>query len=265
MKHFDIVERIFDHQSFTYDRYLDYKLHDPGTHRCEIHTEAQPKIDERLFSAEQYFEFIVSRSKIGFCGFYCTYFGQGNILNRRVKFARDWIARNSWNSSSKRNDKLKDGSKVSTVVESQLQDHPRNVSSPLPWYIDRVADNEMSKTTVPIAASKTALTASATLAAVVDLCHAKPPPNPVLGSVNAIAQPWDEVLPSNEALLESNDMSTFETEALVANDVANSEAAETAVNSSSTREDELTRVNALKKHPYNYHMKQGPKSGLIWN
>ena len=25
------------------------------------------------------------------------------------------------------------------------------------------------------------------------------------------------------------------------------------------------RVNALKKHPYNYHMKQRPSSGLIWN
>ncbi len=110
-----------------------------------------------------------------------------------------------------------------------------------------------------------ALTESATLAAVVGLCHAKPPPNPVLGSVNEIAQPWDEVLPSNEALLESNDMSTFENEALVADNAANSQVAETAINSSSTTEDELTRVNALKKHPYNYHMKQRPNSGLIWN
>jgi len=37
------------------------------------------------------------------------------------------------------------------------------------------------------------------------------------------------------------------------------------INNNSVKEDELTRVNSLKKHPYNYHMKQRPKSGLIWN
>ena len=110
-----------------------------------------------------------------------------------------------------------------------------------------------------------ALTESATLAAVVGLCHAKPPPNQVLGSVNEIVQPWDEVLPSNEVFLESNDMSTFQNEALLADNVANSQVRETAINNSSTMEDQFTRVNALKKHPYNYHMKQRPSSGLIWN
>ncbi len=265
MKHFDIVERMFDHQSFLYDSYKDYKLHDPGTHQCEIHTAALPQIDKRLFSAKQYFELIVSRCKIGYCQFYLTYFGQGNILNRRVKFARDWIARKRLKNLSKINDNLKDGSKLSMVVEPQLQDHSRNVSSPLPWYIDRVGDIETSKTTVPIAASKTLLTESATLAAVVGLCHAKPPPNQVLGSVNEIAQTWDEVLPSNEVLLESNDMSKFENKALVAENAANSEVRETAINNSSTMEDQLTRVNALKNHPYNYHMKLRPSSGLIWN
>jgi len=154
LKHFDIVERMFDHQSFLYDTYVDYKLHDPGTHQCAIHTDAQPKIDRRLFSAEQYFDFIVSPCKIGYCQFYLTYSGQGNILNRRVKFARDWIARNRLKNLLKINDNLKDGSKVSMVVEPQLQDHSRKLSSPLPWYIDRVGDIETSKTTVPIAVSK---------------------------------------------------------------------------------------------------------------
>jgi len=93
-KHFDIVERMFDHQSFLYDTYVEYKLVDPTTHRCTIHTNAVPPIDGRLFSAEQYFELIVNRCKVGYCQFYSTYFGQGNILNRRVKFARDWIACN---------------------------------------------------------------------------------------------------------------------------------------------------------------------------
>jgi len=88
-KHFDIVEHMFDHQSFLYDTYVEYKLVDPGTHRCEKHTNAVPPIDGRLFSAEQYFELIVNRCKVGYCQFYSTYFGQENILNRRVKFARD--------------------------------------------------------------------------------------------------------------------------------------------------------------------------------
>jgi len=60
-------------------------------------------------------------------------------------------------------------------------------------------------------------------------------------------------------------MSIEREEVLVADNATNFEVAETAINSISTREDELTRVNALKKHPYNYHMKQGAKSGLIWN
>jgi len=94
LKHFDIVEQMFDHQSFLYDTYVEYKLVDPTTHRCTIHTNAVPPIDGRLFSAKQYFELIVNWCKVGYCQFYSTYFGQGNILNRRVKFARDWIARN---------------------------------------------------------------------------------------------------------------------------------------------------------------------------
>jgi len=85
---------MFDHQAFLYDNYVKYKLDDPGTHHCRIHMDIQPLIDQRLFSAEQYFEFIVSHCKIGYCQFYQTYFGQGNILNKRVQFARDWIACN---------------------------------------------------------------------------------------------------------------------------------------------------------------------------
>jgi len=42
---FEKVERLFDHKRFLYDSYLDYKLEDPGTHRCSIHTSTQPKID----------------------------------------------------------------------------------------------------------------------------------------------------------------------------------------------------------------------------
>jgi len=64
LKHFDIVEQMFDHQKFLYDTYLDYKLDDPETHWCAIHTNAQPKIDQRLFSAEHYFKYIVSWCKI---------------------------------------------------------------------------------------------------------------------------------------------------------------------------------------------------------
>ena len=61
-------------------------------------------------------------------------------------------------------------------------------------------------------------------------------------------------------------MSIVREDILVADNATNLEVTETVINSSSsTTEDKLTRVNALKKHPYNYHMKQGPKSGLIWN
>jgi len=110
------------------------------------------------------------------------------------------------------------------------------------------------------------LTESDSLAAVVHLCHAKPSPNQLLGSVNETSQPWDQQFSSGEVFLELNDMSIVREEVLVADNATNSQVAETAINSSSsTREDKLTRVNALKKHPYNYHMKQRPKSGLIWN
>jgi len=85
------------------------------------------------------------------------------------------------------------------------------------------------------------------------LSHAKAPPNQVLGSVNEMAQPWEEALLSDMVLLDSNAMSTLQKEALL------------AINNNSITENELTRVNALKKHPYNYHMKQRPSSGLIWN
>jgi len=136
----------------------------------------------------------------------------------------------------------------------------------LPWCIDRVGDIESSKTTVPFAASITALTETATLAGVIPLSHAKPLPNQVLASVNQIAQLWDEVsLPSNEALLEPNDASTSQNKVLVAGNVSYSQVPKTAINHSGTMEDRLKRANALKKHPYNYHMKQRPSSGLIWN
>ena len=103
------------------------------------------------------------------------------------------------------------------------------------------------------------------MAAVVPLHHAKPPPNQLLGSVNEISQPQDQQFSSGDVLLESNDMLIVREEVLVADNAINSEVTETAINSSSTEEDELTRVNALKKHPYNYHMKQRPSSGLTWN
>jgi len=48
LKHFDKVKRMFDHQKFLYDRNLEYKLKDPGTHWCRIHTHTQPMIDQRL-------------------------------------------------------------------------------------------------------------------------------------------------------------------------------------------------------------------------
>jgi len=160
---------------------------------------------------------------------------------------------------------LEDVSKNVTAVESQLQDHSRKELSPLAWCIDRVGDTETSNTTIPIAASKNSWTESHSLAAVVPLHHAKPPPNQLLGSVNEILQPWDQQFSSGHVILESNDMLIVREDVLVADNATNLEVTETAINSSSTREDELTRVNALKKHPYNYHMKQGPKSGLIWN
>jgi len=47
--------------------------------------------------------------------------------------------------------------------------------------------------------------------------------------------------------------------------VASSQVTRTIITNSSTTEDSLKRVNALKKHPYNYRMKQRPSSGLIWN
>jgi len=66
--------------------------------------------------------------------------------------------------------------------------------------------------------------------------------------VNEMAVPWEEALSRDMVLLGSNDMSTLQKEALL------------AINNNSVREDELMRVNALKKHPYNYHMKQRPSS-----
>jgi len=51
-------------------------------------------------------------------------------------------------------------------------------------------------------------------------------------------------------LLDSNDMSSLQKEALL------------AINNNSVKEDELTRVNALKKHPYNYHTLWG-SSGRV--
>ena len=87
---------------------------------------------------------------------------------------------------------LEDVSKNVTAVESQLQDHSRKELSPLAWCIDRVGDTKTSNTTIPIAALKISLTESDSLAAVVRLCHAKPPPNQLLGSVNEILQPWDQ-------------------------------------------------------------------------
>jgi len=103
--------------------------------------------------------------------------------------------------------------------------------SSLPWCIDRVGDIESSKTTVPFAASKMASNETATLAAVVPISHAKPPPNQVLASVNQIAQLWEEVsIPSNEALFKPNDTSTSQNEALLAGNVVYSQVRETAIN-----------------------------------
>jgi len=84
--------------------------------------------------------------------------------------------------------------------------------------------------------------------------------------VNQIAQLQEEVsLPSNEALLESNDVSTSQNKALLAGNVAYSQVTETAIKNSRTMEVPLKRVNSLKKHPYNYHMKERPSSGFTWN
>jgi len=43
--HFEKVERLFDHERFLYDNYLEYKLEGHGTHWCTIHTSTQPKIN----------------------------------------------------------------------------------------------------------------------------------------------------------------------------------------------------------------------------
>jgi len=142
---------------------------------------------------------------------------------------------------------VQDASKMSTVLESQLPDQARNDFSPLPWCIDRVGDTQTSNATVPIFASKKELSQNAVLS------QAKAPPNQVLGLVTEMAVPWEEALSRDMVLLDSNDMSTLQTEALL------------AINNNSVTEDELMRVNALKKHPYNYHMKQRLTSGLIWN
>jgi len=101
--------------------------------------------------------------------------------------------------------------------------------------------------TVPISASRKELFQNAVLS------KAKAPPNQVLGSMNEMAVPWEEALSRDMVLLDSNDMSTLQKEALL------------VINNNSVTEDKLTRVNALKKHPYNYHMKQRLSSGLIWN
>ena len=97
-----------------------------------------------------------------------------------------------------KNENLQDALNVSISAESQLQDHPRNELSPLPWCIDRVGNTETSKTTVPIAALNMALTESTMMASVIHLSNAKPPPNQVLGSVNEISQLRDEAFPSDE-------------------------------------------------------------------
>jgi len=219
--HFKQVEREFDHKKFLYDYNVAYTLEDPGTHRCEIHTRKQPQINRRLFSAEQYFEFVVSRSRTGYCHFYTIYFGEGNILNRRVKFARDWIARNRSNYSFLNEDRnvMAPGTKNLSMIESNnVQTTPRNELSPLPWCIDRVADVDLSESTVPLAVSATALSTTSTIAGVLPSSNAKPPPNHVLAATTQTAQYRDQAtLLRNKSSLEQNDESSFGTVEVASN------------------------------------------------
>jgi len=185
-------------------------------------------------------------------------------LNRRVQFARDWIARNRSNYSflsENKNVIIQGTSNVSTMLEPNLQDPP-----PLPWCIDRVGDVDLPECAVPLAASATALNETTTLAAALPLSNAKLPSNQLLAPTNQIAMLQDEVTyPNNESLMEWNDASTSGNDEVAVNDASFSQVPPSASNISSNEKDELKRVNALKKHPYNYHMKQQPSSGLIWN
>jgi len=56
-------------------------------------------------------------------------------------------------------------------------------------------------------------------------------------------------------LSELNDASTSQNKASLAGVAAYPQVIDTVTKNSSTEEDPLKRVNALKKHPYNYHMK----------
>jgi len=136
----------------------------------------------------------------------------------------------------------------------------------LPWCIDRVGDVELPECTVPLAASVTALNTTTTLDVVLPVSNAKPPPNQVLAATNQIAQLQNKATYSNnESSLEQNDPCTSGRDEIAVNVAAFSQVPPSAHNVASNEKDELKRVNALKKHPYNYHMKQQPSSGLIWN
>jgi len=66
-------------------------------------------------------------------------------------------------------------------------------------------------------------------------------------------------------LLEPNATSPSQNEAFLAGVVAYPQVTETMTKDSTTGEDPLKRVNALKKQLYNFHMKERPSSGYIWN
>ena len=83
-------------------------------------------------------------------------------------------------------------SNVLTMLESNIQEPPRNELSLLPWCIDRVGDVELPEHTVPLAASATALNITTTLDFVLAVSNAKPPPNQVLAATNPIAQLRDK-------------------------------------------------------------------------
>ena len=69
----------------------------------------------------------------------------------------------------------------------------------------------------------------------------------------------------NKSALERNNGSSSQTVEVASNVALLPKVLPPAPNFDSIDGNDLKRVNALKKHPYNYHMKQRPSSGLIWN
>jgi len=187
---------------------------------------------------------------------------------------------------------LNDNVLVSAVVHSAVQASPRNELSPLPLCLDMVGQNvsletidtsatfdgivgqvQINQNVDPVAATTLnpdtncvanpvlATILAAMSAVVLSVSHLKASPNQVSSPPNQIPHAPNGA--SLQALLPLNQASPPPNQAPPHVSVSHSQVTENRSEDSSTK-DPFPRVNALKKHPYNLHMRGCLSSGYIF-